>query len=84
MTITNATRKLTKAGFTVSETYPCAFQATKENFRDVIEFRRNGGGSENVVCIRVRRTNDLDDSMSDYSAGCFVNTITRAMKIARA
>lgn len=82
MKVINATSKLTKAGFSVSEIYPSAFRATKENLRHVVEFHRNGGG-ENVTCIRVRCVADKDDVQTDYCAGVFVETITSAIAIAQ-
>ena len=35
-----------------------------------------------LVCLRVRRENDHDDSQSDYSAGCFCDTFKQVKMIA--
>jgi hypothetical protein len=78
MTIANATKKLEKAGFTV-EKLEYGFHASNKSFPRVIEFHRNGRSDE-VICIKVRRPNDNDDSMRDYSAGSFADSITQAIR----
>ncbi len=80
MTTTNAIKKLTKAGFEVSQTRN-AFTATSPTKRHLITFYKNGG-EDQVVCINVRRPNDISDSQSDYSAGVFADTITQAIALA--
>ena len=80
MKITNAIKKLERAGFKVTET-EYSFVAEKAGCR-LIEFHRNGGGSESVVCIRTRRKTDKDDSMTDYCAGVFHKNITQAIESA--
>ena len=80
MTIANAIKKLNKAGFAVTEN--CGFRAAKSGAK-LIEFYRNGREGD-VTCIRVRRAGDQDDSMTDYCAGVFVDTITAAIKRATA
>ena len=79
MKITNAIKKLEKAGFNVTA-YGCQFAAQRGN--DIIEFSKNGGGSDSVICIRVRSVNDQDDSYSDYSAGVFCDNISQAIRLA--
>ncbi|WP_216081126.1 hypothetical protein [Aliarcobacter butzleri] len=37
-----------------------------------------------ITCIRARRKNDLDDSMTDYSAGVWCDNLTQAIKLATA
>jgi hypothetical protein len=80
MTTTNAAKKLTKAGFTVSE-IKGSFQASHPATAYIIEYIRNGG-SDNIICINVRRANDKDDSMTDYFAGTWVDNITQAIRLA--
>ena len=82
MKITNAIKKLEKSGYIVKANESFGhFTARRESSIKVIEFCRNGR-SEELTCIRVRRTNDLDDSMTDYCAGYFCDTITQAIKSA--
>lgn len=78
MTIANATKKLEKAGFKVENT-GYGFHASKPATSKVIEFRKNGDSDE-ITCVKVRRVNDHSDAMSDYSAGSYFDTITRAIK----
>jgi hypothetical protein len=80
MTTTNAEKKLTKAGFTVAEKNGL-IQASKLGCKYVIEYFRNGGSQE-VTCINVRRFDDHHDSMTDYAAGIWANTITQAIRLA--
>jgi hypothetical protein len=80
MTTTNAAKKLTKAGFTVAEKNGL-IQASKIGCKYVIEYFRNGGSQE-VICINVRRYDDKHDSMTDYCAGVWANNITQAIIIA--
>lgn len=81
MKVTNAIKKLTKAGFTVTN-YGPTYTAKRELGKDIVSFFRNGGSDE-VVCINVRHQDDHHDLMIDYSAGCFVDNITQAIAIAR-
>jgi hypothetical protein len=78
MTTTNATKKLTKAGFKVEST-GYRFQASNPSFARVIEFHRNGD-SEEITCIKVRHANDHNDVMTDYSAGSYADNITQAIR----
>jgi hypothetical protein len=80
MTTINAAKKLTKAGFIVTENNGM-IQASKDGCRYVIEYFRNGG-SDSICCICVRRHNDNHDSMTDYSAGVWAKTITQAIFLA--
>ena len=79
MKVQNAIKKLEKAGFNVTKD-GTRFSAQKNN--DFVEFIQNGGGSETVICIRVRHVNDHDDSMSDYTAGVFCDNISQAIRLA--
>jgi len=80
MTTQNAAKKLTKAGFTITENNGF-IQASKEGCKYVIEYFRNGR-SEEITCINVRRPNDNHDSMTDYCAGMWAKNITHAIRLA--
>ncbi len=77
MKVTNAIKKLEKAGFKVTNDEGNFF-ATAGN--EIIEFFHSGDGSEEVACIRVRSADDYDDSMRDYCAGVFCDNITQAIR----
>jgi hypothetical protein len=77
MQVTNALKKLTKAGFTVTQN---GNRYSAQAGRDVISFREQAG---KTICIRVRTENDLDDVMRDYSAGTWCDNLSQAIQIAR-
>mgnify|MGYP000906961277 FL=1 len=79
MKITNAIKKLEKAGFEVIND-GSRFSASRKN--DIIEFIQNGGGSDQAICIRIMSANDQDDMMTDYCAGTFCDNISQAIRIA--
>jgi hypothetical protein len=82
MTIENAKKKLTNAGFVVSwsSDAPGVFAATHpDHSSKVIEFHRNGR-TEDVACIRSRRLGDVGDPMTDYFAGAWHNSLSRAIR----
>lgn len=83
MTIANATRKVEKAGFKVTQNPNNGqfYVARRDGFSQVVEFTRNGH-SDDVATIRVRRESDKDDSMSDYCAGMFYDNIAQAIRAA--
>ena len=78
MTIENAQKKLTKAGFTVSNESGTFAAVHPDHVGKVIEFHRNGGDA--IVCIRSRRIGDVDDPQSDYFAGAWHKNMTQAIK----
>lgn len=80
MTITAVKSKLLKAGYTIAETSG-SFRATKANFHSCIEWHRNGK-SDDASCLRARQLRDKDDSMSDYTAGSFCDSIKYALDLA--
>jgi len=53
---------------------------------EVLSFAVNGRLDENstITCIKTRRNWDMDDSMTDYSAGCFHDNLTQALKFIKA
>ncbi len=85
MKISNAIKKLEKVGFKVTndeELRSQLFVARRENSTHVVEFMKNGGNSDQVTCIRVKRVNDQDDIMTDYFAGVWCDNITQAIRVA--
>ena len=52
----------------------------------LVEFAANGKIDEdtNITCIRVRRTNDNNDSMTDYFAGVWCDNLSQAIRLATA
>jgi hypothetical protein len=76
MQTVNAIKKLTKAGFQVTQTGNR--YAAKAN-SNIVSFVDQQGS---VICINVRGQNDHDDSMSDYSAGVWCDNITQAITLA--
>lgn len=80
MTITNAIKKVTKAGFTVTQNGQ-RYSAKKEGLKYLVEFLKNGS-EDLAICIGVRHESDHSDSREDYSATIYTNNITRAIKLA--
>ena len=81
MTVKNAFTKLEKNGFSISKKGNF-FCASKLNSRYLIEFLKNGGGSDSITCITVRREDDHTDLMTDYFAGTWCKNLTYAIKFA--
>lgn len=79
MTLNNALKKLSRYG----EVKQNGRHFSMESDNQVIEFYANGNIEENptITCIRIRRKNDHDDSMTDYSAGVWCDNITQALKL---
>jgi hypothetical protein len=79
MKVANAVKKLEKlTGKTVTKNQNNLYSVVIG--QNVISFYPNGRDSADaeITCIKTRRINDVDDSMSDYSAGCFHDNITQA------
>ena len=82
MKVTNAVRKLERAGWDWTVKGVCITFA-KAGAAKVIQLYRNGGEyADTIACIRVRRMGDLDNPIQDYSAGAFVKTIKAALALA--
>ena len=79
MKITNAIKKLEKAGFEVINE-GSRYSARREN--GIVEFIQNGGGSDQAICIRIMSVNDQDDIMTDYSAGTYCDNLSQAIRLA--
>lgn len=80
MTITNAIKKVTKAGFTVTQNGQ-SFTAAKEGINYLVEFCKNGS-SDMITCIGVRHKNDHSDSQSDYCATIYTDNLLQAIRLA--
>ena len=80
MKVTNAIKKLQKAGFTITREHGF-FTAEKPELRRVVEFAQNGTADE-ITCIGFRHKNDKSDSMTDYCATMFCDNLTQAIKLA--
>jgi hypothetical protein len=80
MTIANAIKKVTKAGFTVTQNGQ-RYSAKKQGLSHLVEFSKNGR-EDTITCVGVRHQNDHSDSQSDYCATIFTNNITQAIKLA--
>lgn len=78
MKVNNAIKKLDKYTPVIVND-GSLFSAAKNG--QVIEFYRNGR-SDDICCVRLRRTTDKDDIVTDYSAGVFCDNITQAIKVA--
>ena len=76
MNATNATKKLVKAGFEVTQNGN-RYMAQKAS--SIISFFVQ---SDSVICINIRNQNDCDDVCSDYTAGVFCDNLTQAIKLA--
>lgn len=76
MQITNAIKKLNKAGFAVTQN---GRRYSAQSGRNVIEFKEQ---DSLIICIRVRNANDRDDVQSDYSAGVWCNNLSKAIRLA--
>jgi sulfatase maturation enzyme AslB (radical SAM superfamily) len=79
MKVINAIKKLEKAGFEVIND-ASRYSARRGN--DIIEFIKNGGDSDQAICIRIMSASDRDDLMTDYSAGTFCDNLSQAIRIA--
>lgn len=82
MTVSNAIKKLNKAGFEVSNSGQM-FSAKKQGCRKLVSFVRNGNTDE-ITCVGFRHQDDHCDIQSDYCSIIFCGTITRAIKLAMA
>jgi hypothetical protein len=80
MTIANAIKKITKAGFTVTQNGQ-HFTAEKQGINYLVEFCKNGS-SDMITCIGVRHKNDHSDIQSDYCASIYVDNLSQAIRLA--
>ena len=76
MNVTNAIKKLNKAGFEVVQ------NGNRYNAKANGQVIRFINQSDRVICINVRSENDHDDVMTDYSAGVYCDNISQAIRLA--
>jgi hypothetical protein len=79
MTIVNAIKKLEKSGWMIARVNS-QYVASKVGNGHVISFLSSGPESQEVACLRVRRTNDFDEIQSDYHAGVYVDSMVQALR----
>jgi hypothetical protein len=80
MTTANAVKKLTKAGFQVTD---AGRSITAQKGRNVIDLSVNGGElAGTIATVRVRAACDRDEVQSDYSAGVYCNNVAQAIRLA--
>jgi len=77
MKLSNAITRINKQLGTEMTQNGQAYYAVKNSKE--IKIVRNGLGDD-VALIKVRRLNDLDDSMADYTAGFFCDSIKQAIE----
>ena len=88
MKLSNAIKKLKKVAGNIQiheRTDGTPWMATARFGSWLVEFLANGRWHDDadITCIRVRKQNDLDDSMSDYSAGSFRDNLKQAIESAQ-
>ena len=82
MQVQNAIKKLEKAGFTVTKER-ISFRAYKGGQSEIRFMPCTSGDMQSgITCIEVRGINAKDDSMTDYFAGTWMDSITQAIKFA--
>ncbi len=79
MTVANAVKKLTKAGFEVTSS-KFGYAGRKGN--QVVEFNRISTDSDTIFGVKVRSANDSDSAICDYSAGVWCDNISQAIRLA--
>jgi len=79
MKTTNAVKKLEKLGFSNrGDQRSFSFSKDGSNYR--IEFFDQTGS---VICLGIRRENDHSDSMTDYCATIFADSLSQAIRLCR-
>lgn len=80
MKLENAIKKLSN----VTRVQQNGNQFWGELNRYVVEFCVNGRieDDRDIVCIRIRSKKDKDDSMTDYCAGTWCDSLTQAIRMA--
>jgi len=79
MKLTNAIKKLKKSGFMIEE--KGVFVFSQKNDQEISFFKNGRDEDPQITCIRVKRINDVDDSMTDYCAGVFCNNLSQAIRL---
>lgn len=75
----NAIKTLEKAGFKVVSPYKGFFSAYSPSGKNVVEFLDQ---DDVMLCVKVRRVNDVDDSQTDYAAGMWCQNLKQAILLA--
>jgi hypothetical protein len=88
MKVSNALKRLEKAAGNITihkRDDGTPWLVTAKFGRRIVEFLANGRWSPDasITCIRVRRENDHDDSMTDYFAGSWMRNLTQAIRLAK-
>lgn len=79
MKTANAIKTLEKAGFKVVSPYHRFYSALSPSGKNVVEFLDQ---DDVMLCVKVRRVNDVDDSQTDYAAGSWCKNLKQAMVLA--
>ena len=74
---TNAVKKLTKNGFTITQTGNFHY-AHKDGFRDYLQMIVQNG---EISLIDVKRQGWDDDPQTDYHAGVFADNLAQALRL---
>ena len=77
MQTSNAIKKLEKLGFVRMEG-ESKFSFTKPELKDCVEFFDQ---KSEAICLGVRRKTDHSDSMSDYCATWFCDSMAQAVRM---
>jgi hypothetical protein len=78
MKLKNLIKSLEKASLKIEQNRNGQYYCMSEN--RVCSFYKNGGDSDQAICVNIRRKNDHHDFNSDYHAGFFVDTIKDAVR----
>ena len=83
MLVKNVISKLERAGFSVMEERQGCFRASKVGQSDYVHFLRNGGFSEDCICLSVVSRNDKSDISTDYFPQLWCDSVAQAIKYCR-
>ena len=78
MEIYNAIKKVEKLTGCKVKNYNGRYSIVKNGME--LSFIKNGGESNQAICFKTRRINDMDDPMTDYCAGSFWDNLTQAIR----
>jgi hypothetical protein len=79
MEFTKAVKRATTKTEKIFQTKPNCFQGLLNN--NIITFYKNGPEpNAEATCFNVRRVGDEHDSMTDYSAGTFLDNLGQSIK----
>lgn len=79
MKLSNAIKKLEKAGYTIAKTsISNKYTATKKDQRDYIQFCTQ---DDELIIIDLRRKGLDDDWTTDYHAGTYCQNLSQALRL---